>query len=68
MRKHPQVICEIANSHGGKLNSLIKTIKSFSNINYPDLSIKFQIFSAQGLSVKNFFMLIIFIKNFVLMR
>ncbi len=54
MRKHPQVICEIANSHGGKLKSLIKTIKSFSNINYPDLSIKFQIFSAQGLSVKNF--------------
>ena len=54
MRKHPQVICEIANSHGGKLNSLIKTIKSFSNINYPDLSINFEIFSAQGLSVKNF--------------
>jgi len=54
MRKHPIVICEIANTHGGDLKTLVKTIKSFSSLNYPSLSLKFQVFSAQGLSVKNY--------------
>ena len=54
MKKYPKVICEVANTHGGDVKTLIKTIKSFSNIRYPDLSIKFQVFSAQGLSVKDY--------------
>jgi spore coat polysaccharide biosynthesis protein SpsF (cytidylyltransferase family) len=50
----PILILECANSHDGKLNILRKTINSFSKIIYPKLHIKFQPFSAETISTKNY--------------
>ena len=58
--KKTKIIAEIANSHNGKVSEIIKTINSFSKINYKELSFKFQIISSDGLSLKdyNFFNII----------
>lgn len=53
-KKYPNVICEVANTHAGNFTTLLKTIKVFSKIRYPNLSIKFQVFSPEGISVKKY--------------
>lgn len=47
------IIAEVANSHNGNVKNIFNLIKKFSSIDYKNLSFKFQIISASGLSVKN---------------
>ena len=54
LMKKTKIIAEIANSHNGKVSEIIKTINSFSKINYEELSFKFQIISSDGLSLKDY--------------
>jgi spore coat polysaccharide biosynthesis protein SpsF (cytidylyltransferase family) len=55
MKKNfPIVIFECANSHDGNYATLKNTINIFSNINYPNLHIKFQPFSAKTISVPSY--------------
>ena len=49
-----EIIFEIANSHNGNFRLLKETVKQFTNINYKNKSLKFQIFKYDYLSCKNF--------------
>lgn len=50
----PYLIIEIANSHDGKKKKLEKLLKNFSNINYSNKGIKFQVFSPEKISLSDY--------------
>ncbi len=64
MNKLPHIILETANFHGGDAALLKRTVEEFSNLDYPDLGIKFHAFKPENVvlpdfswypTVKNFF-------------
>jgi N,N'-diacetyllegionaminate synthase len=54
MNKIYEVIVEFANSHEGKKSSLFKMIEEVENFDYPNFSVKFQIFSPDGIAIPDF--------------
>ena len=54
MRKKPEIIFELANSHDGSYQKLIKIISQFNKINYSYKSIKFQVFKFSEISTKDY--------------
>ena len=50
----PFLICELANSHGGKIDVLDKLIAEFAHLAYPRKGIKFQIFSANTIALNDY--------------
>ena len=42
--EYPEVIVELANSHDGNPEKILELINVIRNLNYPNKSIKFQIF------------------------
>ena len=50
----PFLLCELANSHGGKIDVLEKLITEFSELDYPRKGIKFQIFSADSIALSDY--------------
>ena len=52
--KYPLLILECANAHDGNYQTLIKTIKKFSKLDYPQLHIKFQLLSAKTLAIPSY--------------
>ena len=52
--KYPEVIIELANTHGGSIKSLKSIISQASEVKYERKSIKFQIFSPDGIAVEEY--------------
>ena len=50
----PYVLWEIANTHGGEVAAVEEVIDSMSGLGYAPAGVKFQVFSAEGLSLKDF--------------
>ena len=50
----PEIIFEVANSHDGSLQNLKKIITQIKSLKYLNKSIKFQIFSPDGISTQNY--------------
>jgi N,N'-diacetyllegionaminate synthase len=50
----PVLVCELANSHGGRLDVLERLIDAFANLDYPRKGIKFQVFSADTIALKDY--------------
>ena len=50
----PLVVCELANSHGGKLDAIEALVDAFGRIEYPRKAIKFQVFSADTIALPDF--------------
>jgi len=50
----PVLVCELANSHGGRLDVLERLIDAFGNLDYPRKGIKFQVFSADTIALKDY--------------
>jgi len=50
----PLVVCELANSHGGRFDVLNSLIDAFGNLNYPRKGIKFQVFAADTIALPDF--------------
>ncbi|MGQ3890882.1 cytidylyltransferase domain-containing protein [Legionella sp. CNM-4043-24] len=51
---YPELIIECANSHSGNKATLEEIVRAGARFNYPNKSIKFQIFSPDGLALKDF--------------
>jgi len=65
MKQRPHMIMETANFHEGNIHRLRQTIETFSQLDYPDMGIKFHAFKAENVAlpdyswfpvVKDFFM------------
>lgn len=54
MKPLPHVIIELANSHGGDKSVVKKSISLIKGLEYPNLGIKFQVFSADGIALPDF--------------
>jgi N,N'-diacetyllegionaminate synthase len=52
--KYPEIICEVANSHDGEKENLFQLINQVASFAYPNLSIKFQVFSPNTISLKDY--------------
>ena len=52
--RYPEIIVEIANSHDGKPDRILELIDVVSDLDYPNKSIKFQIFSPDTIALKDF--------------
>jgi N,N'-diacetyllegionaminate synthase len=52
--EYPEVIVELANSHDGNPEKILELINVIRNLNYPNKSIKFQIFSPNTIALKDF--------------
>lgn len=50
----PYILWEIANSHGGEIEAVEAIIDSLSDLEYSPAGVKFQVFSAEGLSLEDF--------------
>ena len=52
--KYPEIIMELANSHGGKLENIKKSIKFYNSLNYKNKSIKFQVFKYSDIATNDY--------------
>lgn len=50
----PMVVCELANSHGGDLGVMNSLIDAFGKLDYPRKAIKFQVFAAESIALRDF--------------
>jgi len=54
MRQLPHVILELANFHGGDPRKVYSVIEQFSNLDFPNIGIKFQIFKFDEIALPDF--------------
>ena len=52
--QYPELIVEIANSHGGNPETVFKLVDEVNNLNYPEKSLKFQIFAPDTIALEDF--------------
>ena len=52
--KPPHIILELANVHNGDVNTIIKHIKGFSDLDYSNLGIKFQPFKYDNIALSDY--------------
>lgn len=50
----PLVVCELANSHGGKVAAIEALIDAYGRLKYPRKAIKFQVFAADTIALPDF--------------
>jgi len=51
MKQLPHIILETANFHGGDISQLKQAIDTFSQLDYPDMGIKFHAFKPDNLEI-----------------